>query len=272
MSNQPTEDDPGYTAFGRVVSGWHTIEHTSKKMNIGFMSKEDRERQVAFDAVELVDRVSHDSPEVQKRLEHFRYVLETPHTVIIISELDCPEKKELETIFRKLRTSVRTAEIGHSPHHPYEFEAVEALTGVERSALPAVFIEGKYVGGLKEVQKLQRMGQLRPTLEKSGTLAEDTVWTAINQHPLVLFSKSFCPYCKKTKETLAALGANPVVFELDLREDGQAIQNFLFRLTHQATVPNVFIKAKSIGGNDDTQDMFRSGELEERLRRAGAIA
>lgn len=272
MSNQPTEDDPGYTVFGRVISGWHTIEHTSKKMSIGFMSKEDRERQVAFEAVEFVDRLSHDWPEVQNRLEHFRYVLETPHTVIIISELDCPEKKELETIFRKLRTSVRTAEIGHSLHHPYEFEAVEALTGIERSALPAVFIEGKYVGGLKEVQKLQRMGQLRPTLEKSGTLAEDTVWTAINQHPLVLFSKSYCPYCKKTKETLAALGANPVVFELDLREDGQAIQNFLFRLTHQATVPNVFIKAKSIGGNDNTQDMFRSGELEERLRRAGAIA
>jgi len=266
VSNQPTEDDPGYTAFGRVISGWHTIEHTSKKMSTGFMSKENRERQASFEAVEFVDRVSHDWPEVQQRLEHFRYVLETPHTVIIISELDCPEKKELETIFRKLRTSVRTAEIGHSEHHPYEVEAVEALTGVERSALPAVFIEGKYVGGLKEVQKLQRMGQLRPTLEKSGTLAEDTVWT------LVLFSKSFCPYCKKTKETLSALGANPVVFELDLREDGQAIQNFLFRLTHQATVPNVFIKAKSIGGNDDTQNMFRSGELEERLRRAGAIA
>ncbi|RLN89312.1 hypothetical protein BBJ28_00019492, partial [Nothophytophthora sp. Chile5] len=37
-----------------------------------------------------------------------------------------------------------------------------------------------------------------------------------------------------------------VVFELDLREDGAAIQAFLFRVTHQSTVPNLFIKAKSL--------------------------
>lgn len=271
-TNAPTEDDPGYTVFGRVVSGWHSIEHTSKKMQIGFLAKEDRERQVGFDKVELVQRLTHESPEVRKRLEHFRYVFESPHTVIIISELDCPEKKEIEAILRKSRATVRTAEIGYSPHHPYEYETVEALTGVSRTQLPLVFIDSKLVGGLGEIQKLHRTGALRSMLEKSGSLAEDTVWTAINQHPLVVFSKSFCPYCKKTKETLAALGAKPFVFELDQREDGQAIQNFLFRLTHQATVPNVFIKAKSIGGNDNTQEMYSSGELEDRLRRAGAIA
>eukprot|EP00644_Phytophthora_capsici_P000120 jgi/Phyca11/99837/e_gw1.4.1201.1 len=108
-------------------------------------------------------------------------------------------------------------------------------------------------------------------LEKSGTLAEDIVWTAINQNPLVLFSKSYCPYCKKTKETLAGLGAKPVVFELDTREDGAAIQAFLFRLTRQSTVPNLFIKGKSVGGNDNVQELQRSGELIDRLKKARAI-
>lgn len=267
--NKPSEDGPGYTTFGRVVEGWHTIQFISKKMSPGFMAKEDRDYQIGFEKVEFVERLTNDNEEAKMRLEELAYVLETPHSVVIISEKDCPEKKELEKMLHKFRTTVRTMEIGFANHVPYELEAVEALTG--RKSLPLVFMKGKYIGGLREVQKLQQVGTLRAMLEKSGTLAEDIVWSAINQNPLVLFSKSYCPYCKKTKETLASLGAKPVVFELDTREDGAAIQAFLFRLTRQSTVPNLFIKGKSVGGNDNVQELQRSGELVDRLKKARAI-
>ncbi|TDH70921.1 uncharacterized protein CCR75_008828 [Bremia lactucae] len=268
--NKPSEDGPGYTTFGRVVEGWHTIELISKKMSPGFMSKEDRDRQIGFEKVEFVQRLTNENDEAKMRLEELTHVLETPHSVIIISEKDCPLKKELQKMLHNFRTTVRTKEIGFANHIPYELEAVAALTG--HQSLPLVYIQGKYIGGLREVQKLQQTGTLRATLEKSGTLAEDIVWSAINQNPVVLFSKSYCPYCKKTKETLKSHGAKPVIFELDTREDGAAIQAFLFRLTRQSTVPNLFIKGKSVGGNDNVQELQRSGELATSLRAARAIS
>lgn len=255
--------------FGRVVEGWHTIQQTSKKMRIGYLAKEDLDRQTMFDKVEYVSRVTHDNQEVKNRLEELTHVLETEYTITIFSELDCPETKELRAIFAKLKASIRVSPIGHSPSHPYEREALQALTG--QDTLPLVFVNKRLVGGLEDVQALSKDGRLQGLLERSGVLAEPTVWNAITQYPLVVFSKSYCPYCKKAKEALAALGAKPYVFELDLRQDGPAIQSFLFKFTHQATVPNVFIKGKSIGGSDDTLALYKSGELKDRLERAGAI-
>ncbi|TMW68716.1 hypothetical protein Poli38472_006184 [Pythium oligandrum] len=268
--NKPTEDSPGYTAFGRVVQGWHTIETISRKMRDGYLAKEDRDRQVVFEKVEYVSRITNDNHEAKKRLEELNYVLETKHTVNILSELDCAETKELKALFTKMKATVRVEEVGYSLAHPYEHEAIEALSGTTK--LPLVYINHKLIGGLTEVKALQDTQRLSGLLARGGTQAEDTVWTAIHQYPLVIFSKSYCPYCKKAKEILASLGAQPKVFELDLREDGAAIQDFLLSFTGQGTVPNVFIKAKSIGGSDKTAAMYKSGELKDRLKRAGAIA
>lgn len=268
-SNKPTEDGPGYTVFGRVVAGWHTIQQITKTMRVGYLPKDDLDRQIDFKSVEYVQRVSHESHEVRMRLEELTYVLETAFTVVIFSERNCPETKELKALFTKLKAAVRVAPIGYSAAHPYEREALQALTG--QGALPLVYINQKLIGGYDQVLKLNRDGRLEALLERSGVLAEATVWNAITQYPLVVFSKSYCPYCKRAKETLGALGAKPHVIELDLREDGPAIQAFLHHFTHQATVPNVFIKGKSIGGSDDTVALFKSGELKEKLKSAGAI-
>ena len=36
-------------------------------------------------------------------------------------------------------------------------------------------------------------------------------------------------------------------------------------------MPNVFIDKKHIGGNSEVQGLLKSGELEKRLREAGAL-
>ena len=53
--------------------------------------------------------------------------------------------------------------------------------------------------------------------------------------------------------------------ELDQREDGAAVQSALAELTGQRTVPNVFIKGKHLGGNDDTQRANSDGSLLQML-------
>ena len=55
------------------------------------------------------------------------------------------------------------------------------------------------------------------------------------------------------------------VIELDQMDNGNEIQGALLDLSGQRTVPNVFIKGKHLGGNDDTQAAARSGKLEEML-------
>lgn len=43
-----------------------------------------------------------------------------------------------------------------------------------------------------------------------------------------------------------------VYIQLDQRDDGSSIQQYLGSVTGQRTVPQVFINGKFIGGGDDT--------------------
>jgi len=57
------------------------------------------------------------------------------------------------------------------------------------------------------------------------------------------------------------------VLELDqMGKEGAEIQNALFDLTNQRSVPNVFVGGKHVGGNDDTQAAARNGKLQEMLK------
>lgn len=47
------------------------------------------------------------------------------------------------------------------------------------------------------------------------------------------------------------------------RSDGATIQDALAKMTGRRTVPNVFINQVSIGGGDDTERLYRSGELQK---------
>ncbi|KAI9294155.1 putative glutaredoxin [Neoconidiobolus thromboides FSU 785] len=74
---------------------------------------------------------------------------------------------------------------------------------------------------------------------------------AISSGTIVIFSKTYCPYCTKAKQFASTLGAPVEVIELDTRDDGSEIQSYLLDLTKQRTVPNVFVKGQHIGGCDD---------------------
>ncbi len=85
-----------------------------------------------------------------------------------------------------------------------------------------------------------------------------------------MFSKSYCPYCKATKSTLDRHGAKYEHLELDQEEDGSELQNALYEITGQRTVPNVFINKDHIGGNSDLQ-AHEGRDLDDLLKAAGAL-
>jgi len=89
--------------------------------------------------------------------------------------------------------------------------------------------------------------------------------TEIDNNEVIVFSKSYCPFCTKTKSLFDTLGVEYKVYELDQMNDGPELQAALFELSNQRSVPNVFIKQKHIGGNDDTQKLAKTGKLNELL-------
>ncbi|OWZ11315.1 Glutaredoxin [Phytophthora megakarya] len=101
--------------------------------------------------------------------------------------------------------------------------------------------------------------------------AKETVESKIAASPVVVYSKSYCPYCTKTKTLLTQLGAKYDVVELDQIDGGSEQQDALEQITGQSTVPNVFVGGKSIGGNSDVQKLHKAGNLEPLLEQNGAL-
>lgn len=110
----------------------------------------------------------------------------------------------------------------------------------------------------------------KPTIRNmssSGIVtATDFVNSEIEGSKIVIFSKSYCPYCTKAKELFSSLNVEGTkVYELDNMDNGADIQKALLDLTGQRTVPNIFINKKHLGGNDDAQAAYRSGKLQQMI-------
>ncbi|KAL8236840.1 hypothetical protein R6Q59_017921 [Mikania micrantha] len=99
----------------------------------------------------------------------------------------------------------------------------------------------------------------------AGSSSVDFVKKTVSSHPVVIFSKSYCPYCKRAKGVFKELNTKPYVIELDEREDGSKIQDALSEIVGRRTVPQVFINGKHLGGSDDTVEAYQSGELAKLL-------
>ncbi|KAG8372348.1 hypothetical protein BUALT_Bualt12G0056700 [Buddleja alternifolia] len=87
----------------------------------------------------------------------------------------------------------------------------------------------------------------------------------ISSHSIVIFSKSYCPYCRRAKVVFKELNQVPFIVELDERDDGGKIQDALSQIVGRRTVPQVFINGKHLGGSDDTVEAYESGELQKLL-------
>eukprot|EP00118_Oscarella_pearsei_P028743 m.2815 g.2815 ORF g.2815 m.2815 type:complete len:123 (+) comp8922_c0_seq1:1032-1400(+) len=103
-------------------------------------------------------------------------------------------------------------------------------------------------------------------------MSKDWIIGELDAHLVVVFSKTYCPYCKRVKETLKDVGLKDfTVHELDERDDGEPLQNILAEMTGGRTVPRVFVKGEFIGGCDDTIKLKKSGELATKLKAVGAL-
>lgn len=89
---------------------------------------------------------------------------------------------------------------------------------------------------------------------------------------VIIFSKSYCPYCDRVKQLFKSLNQDVQVMELDLREDGASIQQALLEKTGQKSVPNVFVNGVHVGGCDKTLEANENGHLKFLLSKSQPAA
>lgn len=103
---------------------------------------------------------------------------------------------------------------------------------------------------------------------------ETLVKNLIDSNKVVVFSKTYCGFCARTKAALKDevkaqnLEEDDItIIELDNRKDGGEIQSYLASptVTGQSTVPNIFVNQKHVGGNDKFQAARSSGKFKQLL-------
>lgn len=177
----------------------------------------------------------------------------------------------------------------------------ERIKGQKPLKVPDTEKDGKVVHGAPEkdsddgVAKIGNVRQQQQSLHKEGgavTEGEDDDEDAaakrkkkqeeaeveaeltdiLKKGPIIVFSKSYCPYSKKAKHVLLDLYSitpAPYVVELDTHPLGPGLQSHLYKSTGRRTVPNVLINGRSIGGGDDIVGLHESGKLIDTITSMG---
>ena len=80
------------------------------------------------------------------------------------------------------------------------------------------------------------------------TEASNEIEQYITSNSIMIFSKSYCPFCNKVKQMFSDKGLSFKSIELDeMGQQGVNIQAALLQKTGQKTVPSVFFNSKHIG-------------------------
>ena len=78
--------------------------------------------------------------------------------------------------------------------------------------------------------------------------------------PIVIYTKSFCPYCDAAKSLLRRKGAP--FDEISVDGDRAVQAAMAAKAGGRRTVPQIFIGATHVGGSDDLHDLEDMGKLD----------
>ncbi|KAF2967190.1 hypothetical protein GQX73_g6363 [Xylaria multiplex] len=94
----------------------------------------------------------------------------------------------------------------------------------------------------------------------------------LERSPVVIFSKTYCPYSKKAKGVLLEkyiIEPAPYVVELNEHPLGSKLQDLLAEKTGRKTVPNILIHGKSVGGGDEIAGLDLRKTLIDKFKSMG---
>ncbi len=81
--------------------------------------------------------------------------------------------------------------------------------------------------------------------------------------PVLMYSKSWCPYCHQARALLASKGVT--IDEVDIEQLPERREEMI-RRSGRSTVPQIFIGERHVGGFDDIYELDAAGGLDPLLR------
>lgn len=81
---------------------------------------------------------------------------------------------------------------------------------------------------------------------------------------IIVYSKSYCPYCQAAKALLTRKGAK--FTEIDVTTDPEGQRVMAKKANGRSTVPQIFIDGQHIGGSDDLHALDARGGLDPLLK------
>ncbi|XP_045595558.2 thioredoxin reductase 1, cytoplasmic isoform X2 [Procambarus clarkii] len=139
-----------------------------------------------------------------------------------------------------------------------------SLTSCTWSCVPACRSEGRTVGACGSVFPVggaRSLLVMAPVLSSSDLPAALLVDNYVKENKVMVFSKSYCPFCHKVKDLFNQINVTYTALELDQIDNGAEIQDALAEKSGQSTVPNVFINGQHVGGADKTFEAHANGTL-----------
>ena len=196
--------------------------------------------------------------------------------VVIYSKTYCPYCRAAKQLFHESMPSVqvKVVELDREAEGLVMHQTLMAKT--EKRTVPNIFVQNHSIGGNDQVHQAYRDGTLHRLLQRKNShesapqnKARELIEQEIKNHQVVVWSKSYCPYCRATKELLRQVpNVDLAIYEIDEMSNGSSLQKELESMTDQRTVPSIFINGKHVGGNSDLQEMKQTGELDALLHRS----
>lgn len=93
----------------------------------------------------------------------------------------------------------------------------------------------------------------------------ETAEGLIKHNPVVVISKSTCPFCFELKRTLHTYGVNYVVAEIDRLPSMKSIQKDLKEKYSVSTVPLLFLNGELVGGCMKVKELEHTGEFQHQI-------
>ncbi|EEH46178.1 uncharacterized protein PADG_02328 [Paracoccidioides brasiliensis Pb18] len=108
--------------------------------------------------------------------------------------------------------------------------------------------------------------------KEEDAVVEEELNAILKRSPIIIFSKSFCPYSFKAKSIILnmyRIVPAPFVVELDMHPLGSELQQILAGNTGRSTVPNVLVNGMTIGGGDEIEGLHARNELAGKIQTLG---